>query len=205
MPSTREINGVGLGVVAAGLILGYAGLRNVPLVEALKALAMGKMPEPHDKPRWEDIAWSGAAELPGADRNPLVGTSGANILTIAASLKGRCYSFGGGHGGDPCAGCMDCSGYVSCVFKKAGLIKGAMATGAWASWGASVPFAQRQPGDLVIWNGGPGGGHMGIVIDAKTMWHNPCTGCGGVQKGSYGATRSGRPTIVRRSRAVASG
>lgn len=200
---SREVNSVGIGVVALGFILGWAGIRNVPVLEAFKALAMGKAPTPHPKPAWEPLTFdAGSAPAGGAGGAvPAAGDAG-KVLSIAASFKGQRYCFGGGHGA-PCAGsCSDCSGYVSCVLNKAGLMKGTMATGGLARYGTAVPFAQRAPGDIVVWNGGPGGGHCGIVLDGKRMWHNPCTGCGGVTIGSYGSTRTGRTTVVRRPKAA---
>lgn len=212
MGSTREINGVGVGVVALGVIVSWAGIRNVSLIAAFKDLAMGKQPTPNPKPAFSPFGYEpGTAAAVGASAWGVGETvagmaAGGKIVQIAASMRGQCYGFGAGHGPNPCASkCTDCSSYVSCVYNKAGLMKGSMATGGLSKFGVGVPFEQRQPGDILVWNGGAGGGHCGIVEDGDTMWHNPCTGCGGVARGKYGRTRTGRPTIVRRAKASAGG
>jgi len=189
------ISGPALAAAAAGGVLIWSGIQNRSVIESLRALAMGKPIEPG--PQKSTPVPTGGAAPAG-----LVGGSGmgANLVNLAATYKGRSYTFGGGHGGFCPSGGMDCSGYVSCVLHRAGLLNGRpLTTDGLAKWGASVPFNQRQPGDVLVWVGGPGGGHCGIAINADTMWHNPCTGCGGVQVGRYGKSRSGRPTIVRRA------
>lgn len=185
------VPGTAVAVAAAGAVLIYSGVQNRRLVEALRELAMGR-PVTAGAQKTTAVATAGSALGAAA-------MTGA-VLTVAASYKGTPYLFGGGHGSTPCANSMDCSGYVSCVLAKAGLLRtGPMTTDGLAGWGHSVPFGQRAPGDVLVWVGGPGGGHCGIVIDADHMWHNPCTGCGGVQVGTYGSTRTGRTTLVRRA------
>lgn len=186
------VSGPGLAIAAAGAVLVWSGIQNRGLVESLRALAMGQPITPG--PQTATQLTGGVGVAAGA-----VGSARAGaILAAAAALKGRPYLFGGGHR-KLCASALDCSGYVSCVLSKVGALKGgALTTEGLARWGAAVPFASRAPGDVLVWRGGPGGGHTGIVINATTMWHTPCTGCGGVQVGKYAATRTGRPTLVRR-------
>jgi cell wall-associated NlpC family hydrolase len=190
------ISGVGLAVIAGGAVLVWSGIQNRGLVESFRYLAQGKpIPAGVQKVTTVPASFTGAG---GA----LSGSGNSGIVSIAATYKGHPYIYSGGHKTVCPSGGMDCSGFVSCVLNKAGLLKGTLNTDSFARWGVGVPFAQRQSGDLVIWKGGPGGGHMGIVIDATTMWHNPCTGCGGVQIGRYGSTRTGRQTIVRRAKSA---
>lgn len=187
------LNGIGLAIVAGGIILIYSGVINRKLVESLRYLAMGE-PIPPGEQTTTDVANAGVTAA-------LSGGGNSAIVSTAATYKGRSYVFGGGHSSFCPKGGLDCSGYVSCVLHRVGLLNGhPLNTNGLAKWGASVPFANRQPGDILVWLGGPGGGHTGIVIDASTMWHNPCTGCGGVQIGKYGKTRTGRTTIVRRAK-----
>jgi cell wall-associated NlpC family hydrolase len=202
-----NINAGGVAVIAVGLIVSWAGLRNQSILTAFRSLAMGEMPQGNPKQPFQPVSLtlgsSGGASGGGSGVTPASASSGP-ILSIAASLKGQPYCFGGGHG-SACAGsCSDCSGYVSCVLNRAGFLRGTLNTDGLARFGVSVPFGQRQPGDVLVWQGGPGGGHCGLVIDGTRMWHNPCTACGGVAIGSYGATRTGRRTIVRRPKAAAS-
>lgn len=183
------VSGPGLAVAAAGVVLIWSGIQNQTVIRSLRALAMGQ-PIPAG-PQTSTVV--GSSTVSG------VASAGA-IVAQAAALKGTPYAWGGGHGSTPCARSLDCSGYVSCVLARAGVLRGApLTTDGLARWGTAVPFASRAPGDVLVWLGGPGGGHTGIVLDGTRMWHNPCTGCGGVQIGSYGATRTGRPTLVRRA------
>jgi cell wall-associated NlpC family hydrolase len=189
------VSGPGLAIAAAGVVLVWSGIQNRTIVESLRALALGQPITPGPQTQTDVGALGGA--VGGA-----VGAAGAaGIIATAASMKGTPYVFGGGHGSKPCARSLDCSGFVSCVLAKVGVLKGGpLTTEGLARWGVGVPFAMRQPGDVLVWRGGPGGGHTGIVLTGSTMWHTPCTGCGGVQIGRYGSTRAGRPTLVRRAR-----
>jgi cell wall-associated NlpC family hydrolase len=78
-----------------------------------------------------------------------------------------------------------------------------MTTGGLAGIGTSIPYNQRQPGDIIVWNGGTGGGHTGIINTVSgnggTMWNNLCTLCGGVQISNYPTkTRWASAAVVRR-------
>lgn len=201
--SGTQINSVGIGVVAAGLVIAWAGLRNQSIITALRDLATGQAPTPNPKSPFQPIDFTAGSGSPGGGPGSVPSGGGGPILEIAASLKGQRYCFGGGHGKACSGSCSDCSGYVSCVLNRAGMMRGTMNTDGLARFGVNVPFSQRKPGDILVWRGGPGGGHCGIAIDGSTMWHNACTGCGGVQKGRYGSTRTGRTTIVRRPKVVA--
>ena len=197
MASTNSgVSGSALAVATVGALLIWSGINNTPIAKSLLEIISGNAPVKGDQKASAPPINTGGGYVPST------GSGGGNqsVVTIAASYKGHPYVFGGGHGKVCPSGPMDCSGYVSCVLNKAGLMTGTLTTDGFARWGVGVDFADRKPGDIVVWRGGSGGGHMGIIIDDKTMWHNPCTGCGGVQKASYGPTRTGRKTIVRRAR-----
>lgn len=197
MASTNSgVSGSALAVATVGALLIWSGINNTPIAKSLLEIISGNAPVKGDQKASAPPINTGGGYVPST------GSGGGNqsVVTIAASYKGHPYVFGGGHGKVCPSGPMDCSGYVSCVLNKAGLMTGTLTTDGFARWGVGVNFADRKPGDIVVWRGGSGGGHMGIIIDDKTMWHNPCTGCGGVQKASYGPTRTGRKTIVRRAR-----
>lgn len=198
MASTNSgISGTAVTITAVGILLVWSGINNAKLADTLGRVVLGIEPE-----KGEQKTTTPPEGSTGGGYVPSTGSGGGNqsIVNIAASYKGHPYVFGGGHGKVCPSGGMDCSGYASCVLNKAGVMKGTLTTDGFARWGIGISFADRKPGDIVVWRGGSGGGHMGIIIDDKTMWHNPCTGCGGVQKASYGSTRTGRPTIVRRAR-----
>lgn len=185
------MNGVALGISAAGGLLVWAGVQNQTIITSLKYLFKGQAPPAGTQ---ESHPYQGTG-------NETYSADGNKIIAAAQRYKGRCYVFGGGHGGS-CSGCLDCSGYVSCVLKDVGAMASgkSLTTDGFMRWSGAfdVPFAQRQPGDLIIWEGGPGGGHMGIVVSSNRMINNPCTGCGGVQYSSYGKTRTGRISHIRR-------
>lgn len=197
MASTNSgISGMAVTVAAVGALFIWSGINNTSLPKTVLEILSGNAPVKGEQKRSAPPTNTGGGYVPSTGS----GGGNQNVVNIAASYKGHPYVFGGGHGKVCPSGGMDCSGYVSCVLNKAGLMKGTLTTDGFARWGIGIPFADRKPGDIVVWVGGSGGGHMGIIIDDKTMWHSPCTGCGGVQKASYGKSRTGRTTIVRRAR-----
>lgn len=199
MASTNSgISGVAVTIVGLGALLVWSGVSNTKVADTFLELLLGVEPKPGEQKETKPPEGNtGGGYVPSTG-----GGGGGNqrVVEIAASYKGRPYVFGGGHGKVCPNGGMDCSGYVSCVMNRAGLMTGTLTTDGFARWGIGIDFADRKPGDIVVWRGGAGGGHMGIIADDKTMWHSPCTGCGGVQKASYGSSRTGRTTIVRRAR-----
>lgn len=198
MASTDSgISGTAVTIAAVGALLVWSGINNTKVAKSLIEILAGFGPVAGEQKKSAPPANTGGGYVPSTGSS---GGGNQRIVSIAASYKGHPYVFGGGHGTVCPDGPMDCSGFVSCVLNKAGLMKGTLTTDGFSRWGVKVDFADRKPGDIVVWRGGSGGGHMGIIIDDNTMWHNPCTGCGGVQEASYGPTRTGRTTIVRRAR-----
>lgn len=197
------ISGISVGVIGVGALLLWSGLKGASVAATLQELVRGQKPAGKNIKPIESAAANAAATAPfGGLVAP--GAAGGRMLQVAASKAGQGYVFGAGHAGDPCASrYTDCSSYVSCVVSTATSKRIQMATGGLAGIGTGVPYAQRQPGDIIVWNGGTGGGHTGIIATVSgsggTMWNNPCTGCGGVQlsKYPYGA-RTAAAAVVRR-------
>lgn len=196
MPSmSNGVSGMSVTIAAVGGLLIWSGINNTKLATTLVEVLAGVGP----RKGVQTASAPPPTTSGGGGSVPTTGGGNQNIVQIAASYKGHPYVFGGGHGTVCPKGGMDCSGFVSCVMNKAGYMNGTtLTTDGFSRWGTKVDFADRQPGDIVVWRGGVGNGHMGIVIDGDSMWHNPCTACSGVQIGSYGKSRDGRPTIVRR-------
>lgn len=206
----KGINGIALTAATVGLVFLWSAFKGASISGTIRDLIAGKQPSganmnPVTVPAAGTIGGTGAQTglSPGAGTPLTSGPPGAKaqqILARAAAHKGQCYHFGGGHSGNPCAeSCVDCSGYVSCVLNEVGAMKGSMATGGLANFGKAVTYSLRMPGDIIVWNGGTGGGHCGIIIDSATMWNNPCTKCGGVQISHYPtATRTASAAVVRR-------
>lgn len=46
---SRDIPGVGIGMMTVGAFLMYVGIRNVPLVQGLREITSGKVPTPRPK------------------------------------------------------------------------------------------------------------------------------------------------------------
>lgn len=196
---SKGIPGVAVAASAVGGILLWAGLKGASVSEVIKSLVKGEAPKGENKnPIYAPLVGSALAGTG-------IGIAQASqILQIAAKYKGMPYRFGAGHGSDfMTSKYTDCSSYVSRVLNEAGVMKGVQATGGLAKIGTAVPYAQRGIGDIIVWNGGTGGGHVGIIATIEgnggQMWNNPCTKCGGVQlsKYPYGA-RTAASAVVRR-------
>lgn len=204
MAPKSDLSAIAVGAAAAGAVLIWSGVKGASVLTTLTELVRGQKPAgqnvyPIDSTA-DPVAGGGAAASSAAPS-----ASAAKILQLAASRKGQCYSFGAGHGsGDPCASkCSDCSSYVSCVISKATGKKINMATGGLAGYGTGVKYADRQPGDIIVWNGGTGGGHTGIIATVSgsggTMWNNSCSSCGGVHISKYPYPgRSAAAAVIRR-------
>lgn len=173
----------------------WSALKGSSVTATLRELITGKEPTGTQIYPIKTPEGSGTAGAPSADAG--------RILQIAASKKGQCYIYGAGHG-NPCGSrCTDCSSYVSCVLSMATGKKIDTNTGGLVKLGVGVDYKDRLPGDVIVWNGGTGGGHTGIIAsvtaDGGTMWNNLCSGCGGVRLSKYPTlTRTKATAVVRR-------
>lgn len=195
------MSGTGLAAATVGTLFLWSAVKGSSVTQTLRELIGGKQPSGTNT---YPITASPAA--PGQTGGGTVAPSAdaAGILAAAAKKKGQPYGFGAGHSGNPCASAKsDCSSFVCCAINTATGSNINMATGGLARYGTGVSYAQRAPGDIIVWNGGTGGGHCGIIatVDGNggTMWHNACTGCGGVKIGKYPyGSRSAVSAVVRR-------
>jgi cell wall-associated NlpC family hydrolase len=199
----KGVSGPGVAAAAIGGIFLWSAIKGASVPETIRALLKGEQPTGETlHPITPQVEMVGALGTVAGMVAP--GANAQKILAAAAKRKGEPYCFGGGHSRAPCsARCKDCSGYVSCVLNEVGLMKGSKATGQFASFGTGVPYANRAPGDLIVWNGGPAGGHMGIIATVSgnggTMWNSPCTGCGGVKLSKYPyGSRTSKAAVIRR-------
>lgn len=201
----KGVNGPGVAATAAGSIFLWAAWKGASIPDTLRALLTGKQPtgaqiHPIRQTQYTEASGAGSVAAGGA-----IGLASANLIVQqAASHKGDPYVFGAGHGGNNTGhNPTDCSSYVSKVLNELGLMHGVMATGGLAHIGKGVPYAQRSPGDIIVWNGGTGGGHTGIIASIQgnggEMWNNPCTSCGGVQLSKYPfGSRTAAAAVIRR-------
>lgn len=196
------VNGVAVGTLAVGSVLVWTGLKGGSVLAGVQSMIQGQKPT-GENVHSIDIAAAVSAGGLDSQLGALSGAGASAVLTIAQQVanspagKSR-YCWGGGHSGNPCsASCFDCSGYVSCVLNRAGLMKGSMVTGGFMMWGgaSTIPYAQRQPGDLYV-----SATHIGIIADSTQFWNAACTKCGPVKLSSYVGRRG---YIVRRVKGAA--
>lgn len=189
--STSGISGLGLGVVTVGGLLVYAGIQNVPLIDALREIIRQKKtptPGAQAKVLGPSLGGGGLGVDAGIGQGTGTGAQGAAIVAEAAKHLGKPYKWA-------TAGpnTFDCSGLTSYVLIKLGLQKHRMVTSQYLIWtGAKdVPRAQAQPGDLACWPG-----HIGIVTGRNEMIHAPRTGQP-VQRGKIDSAARGVLRIRR--------
>jgi cell wall-associated NlpC family hydrolase len=199
----KGVSGIGVTAATVGGIFLWSGIKGASVTDTIRELITGQQPTGN---KVNPIDAKVTTQAPTTNFTTALGEGkyASQILQVCPEHKGDPYCFGGGHSRAPCASrCKDCSGTVSCVLNQVGILSGSLATGGFAKYGSGVSYGQRSPGDLIVWNGGPGGGHIGIIVTASgnggTMWNNQCSGCGGfkISKYPYGS-RSAASAIVRR-------
>lgn len=178
MPRSAGISGVGVAVATAGALLMYAGIRDVQILDALRQVTGGKLPEGNKGAEGQPSATATAARaaLEGtgiaggvAGATPAVaGTGGFPQLAQAAMrYRGRPYKWGA-TGPDK----FDCSGLVQRAFADCG-ISAPRTTYTQQAWGAltTITPSSAGAGDLVFWPG-----HVAIVVSPGTVIHAPKPG-----------------------------
>ena len=166
-------NGKGpyLAVAMAGAIFAYAGIRGKSVTQSLQAILLGQSPA--STPQITGIGIPADQGPAAATPSGSPGGSNSGILNDAMKYVGVMYKWGGANPNG-----WDCSGFVNYVLGHdlnlplPGGISGFQGTfhgpvtGQWfvTSLCTTIPRAQAQPGDLVIWLT-----HMGIVTDAGAI------------------------------------
>lgn len=96
------------------------------------------------------------------------------ILQVVDAQVGKPYVFGAE---SPEEGGFDCSGLIDYAFKQAGIrLPGRLTTMTAAKMGVSVKGQPLKPGDWLVRNGGPGGGHMVMYVGNGQVIAAPQTG-----------------------------
>lgn len=124
------------------------------------------------------ITWAGEGIEPEAPRQTMLSSSidkAQDMLVYALSLVGVNYKYGGK---SPETG-LDCSGFVSYVFKQAaGLVLPHNAR-AISMFGQKIAISELQPGDLVFYNTMRHAySHVGIYLGDNRFIHSASTGRG---------------------------
>ena len=114
-----------------------------------------------------------AAAAAKADRQlRRVIAKGEKVVSIAATLKGVRYRFGGS---SPKSG-FDCSGYTAYVYNKMG-IELPRSSGAIRNVAKKISKENLRKGDLVFWHSSSGRVfHVGIYAGSGKAWHAPRPG-----------------------------
>jgi cell wall-associated NlpC family hydrolase len=201
----QGVSAVAVGVLAVGVLFVWSGIRGASFTAGVQSIIKGQKPgdgvvnpiESAATPQGEATKLGGLGGAPA-------GSANAQILTIATAVAAsppgrRNYCWGGGHQTSPCqARCFDCSGFVSCILNKLGVMKGSMVTGEFMTWkGAeTVPYAMRQPGDLLVTPT-----HIGIIVDSTRIINAACTACGPVKMSTYTNRKDLNKALIRRVKA----
>jgi cell wall-associated NlpC family hydrolase len=177
MARNAGISGVGVAAATTGALLMYAGIRDVSVLDTLREVTGGKLPEGNRAREGQPSAAASAARaaLAGGASG---GTSGGVIPAVtggslpelanaALRYRGVPYRFGGN---TPSG--LDCSGLVQLSFADIG-IQAPRTTYTQQPWRAlrTIDASQAGAGDLVYWPG-----HCAIVVSPGTVVHAPRTG-----------------------------
>lgn len=90
---------------------------------------------------------------------PTPAPAGGSVISIAHSLTGTPYSYGG-----TTPGGFDCSGFITYVFNKAGARSLPRTAAGMYSATTRISRSEAQPGDLIFFSQGGGIDHAGIYL-----------------------------------------
>lgn len=175
---TAGIPGMGVVLAAGGAYLIYAGVKNVPFVDGLRALLRGNLPAgtpsaPTELPDWLNPLAGGSDSGGGSTGGAAGGGTslGLKIAMYAKQYVGIPYRWGG----NSPAG-WDCSGFVTWCLVHNGVtnLPSSRPTAAqYLVWNGAttIPRAQAAAGDLCCW-----AGHIGIAVSNTDMINAPTFG-----------------------------
>lgn len=172
------ISGAGVAIATAGGLLMFAGIRDVPVLDALRQVVGGQLPEGNKATEGQPTAGTTAARAALDSANAggvasatpaVLGTGGGlpQLAQAAFRYQGVPYKWGG----NTPAG-LDCSGLVQLSFSDIG-IKAPRTTYQQQPWKAlsKISASQAGAGDLVFWPG-----HVAIVVSSGMVIHAPRPG-----------------------------
>lgn len=206
--------GVAIGLITAGAVSLYAGLKGYSIPTTIQSIVQGKTPQ--TQTQVTGIATptgSPTAGIPGGVSSLGSGT-GSAIASDALRYKGAGYTWDGSPANG--IGQWDCSSFANWVighdmrlaipFYGAGKYTGSShgpPTDAWVAWGGCTTIGHdgnvAQPGDIAVWVTLPTG-HMGICTGPNEMISAQSTSSG-TQVAKINGFDSGI-LYIRRLRAV---
>ena len=150
------VNALAVSTAAAGAFLIWTGIRNVGIVDGLRALTSGKLP-----------AQGPQVVTPVGTSVGAAGGGGA-LAAAARRYIGRPYVWGAS-GPDS----FDCSGLITRCLRDVGKPVRRLYSGDFFGWSGATTIDRGQlaAGDLVLWPG-----HCGIATGPKTLIHAPSAG-----------------------------
>jgi cell wall-associated NlpC family hydrolase len=167
--ATTGISGLAVAAGAAGGLLLYSGINDVPLIDAIREVAAGRTPTPRP-PKTTDVNWAERIIGGPATRDTAPGGTAAvtTFVAAAAAQIGKPYKWGA-EGPDS----FDCSGLVVFCLNRAGINVPRLVTWTFATWSGAhtVKASEAAAGDLVMYSG-----HMGIMSGPGQMIDAPRAG-----------------------------
>lgn len=172
------ISGLAVAAVAAGAVLVASGIKDAPLIDALRDVLAGRAPAGRAPKAVGGALGSlvGAAIPGGVSPAPDApgtspgssGTLGARIVSQARSWIGVMYRWGGTSRDG-----VDCSGLVYRCLNGAGIQVSRKTANGYRTWSGAQDISRAScgPGDLVCYHG-----HIGIAVSNTRMIHAYKTG-----------------------------
>jgi cell wall-associated NlpC family hydrolase len=166
--AARQIDGIALAAIGAGVGLTYAGVKGVSVLGELQSVVRGKPPAASRQVHAITGAATTAAATPGS----------GDVVSIALASQGHAYAFGGAPG-TSFENPWDCSSAFNSWYYQAGLAippeppfnAGAShgpSTLTWLAWSGAATVGNRgtlaQAGDILVWQT-----HMGLALGDGQM------------------------------------
>lgn len=159
------VNALAVTTAAAGAFLIWTGIRNVGVVDGLRAITSGKLPE-------QGAQVGASLGTAVGDAVPKVvdaiGGKGAQLAAAARRYIGKPYRWGAS-GPDA----FDCSGLITRALRDVGKNVRRLYSADLLVWSGATTIQRDQlaAGDLVCWVG-----HCGIAVSSTRLIHAPSAG-----------------------------
>ncbi len=165
------LSGLGLAVAAGGGLLAWSGVRNVPVLDAVRSFARGVTPSA-PAPRTTTVVFNSGAGAGATPANYLRpgGAGGGHPEIAQAALRylGTPYRWGG-----KAPGGLDCSGLVYRAILDATGAKAPLGSYGQSAWRGFNVVDRRDvgAGDVLWWPG-----HVAVALDVDTCVSAPRPG-----------------------------